>query len=379
MGLWDTRFKVRGNMKKAVLTASILGVALSLVVGCGSNVGTAPSRYAQTVVSEPGFNVSPIAMTGAIEVVLVDGYSTMATAADVTAIKVTVVPKSGAPVTKTVTKGQNAVIDGLPVGKASLTIDALDVSNNLLGTVSKPDVDVVGGQTTSVKLSLKLNPTIVAPKTGGLAVEVTLIDGDVIEATPAPTTAPTATPTTAPTPTPTPTPTAPPTASGLSDGFEAGFGNWAATFEKASYSSAGTASSNWNVAAAAAKAGSFGASAGNASGQVMEPGYYRMTLAGTVNTGSMTNPKIDFDFSKFTSRYYFKSGSFKVETSTDNGATWSQAWAAEADQAGWAHVSADLPHSGNLKVRFSFMYDYFLGVDAFGAPSVDNVSIADAK
>lgn len=366
-------------MKKAVLTASILGVALSLVVGCGSSAGTAPSRYAQTVVSEPGFNVSPLAMTGAIEVVLVEGYTTMATAADVTSIKVTVVPAGKAPVSKTVGKGQNALIDGLPVGKADLTIDALDTNGNLLGTVSKSGIDVVGGQTTSVKLSLKLNPTIVAPSTGGLAVEVTLIDGDVIVATPTP--GPTASPAPTPTPSPTatPTPTAPPTASGLSDGFEAGFGNWVASFEKASYSSATTASSNWNVSAGAAKSGSFGATAGNASGQVNEPGTYRMTLAGTVNTGSMTNPKLDFDFSKFTSRYYFKSSTFKVETSTDNGASWSQAWAAEADQAGWAHVSTDLPHSGQLKVRFSFTYDYYLGVDAFGAPAVDNIAIQDAR
>lgn len=367
-------------MKKAVLTAGILGVALSLVVGCGSNVGTAPSRYGTQMAGEPDFKSSPISLTGAIEVILVDGYSTQATAADVANIKVTVVPNGGSPVSKTVAKGQNAVIDGLPAGKAAITIDALDGSNNLLGTVSKPDVDVVAGQTTSVKLSLKLNPTIVLPKTGGLAVEVTLIDGDIITASPTP--GPTATPTTAPTPTPaptatpTPTPTAPPTSGALSDGFEAGFGKWTASFEKASYSSAATATSNWNVAAGAAKTGSYGATAGNGSGQVNEPGTYFMTLSGTVNTGTMTTPKLDFDFSKFTSRYYFKSGAFKVETSGDNGATWTQAWAAGADQAGWAHVTADLPHSGQLKVRFAFTYDYYLGVDAFGAPAVDNIAVA---
>ncbi len=369
-------------MKKAILSASTLCVALSLIVGCGAGVGTAPSRYAAlNTVGEPDFNSSPIANTGAIEVVLVDGYSTQATAADVTQIKVTVVPNGKPPVSKTVAKGQNAVIDGLPAGKAALTIDAMDAAGNLLGTVSKGDVDVVAGQTTSVKLSLKLNPTIILPTTGGLGVEVTLIDGDIITSTPTP--GPTATPTVAPTPTPaptatptptpTPTPTAPPTTEALSDGFETGFGNWTASFAKASYFTGDTATSNWNVLAAAAKTGAYGAGAN----QVSEPGSYQMTFNGTVNTGSMTSPKLDFDFSNFTSRYYFQSGAFKAEASTDNGATWSQIWSAEADQAGWAHVSADVPHAGQLKIRFSFAYDYYLGTSPFNAPRLDNVVVAN--
>ncbi|MBM3273964.1 MAG: hypothetical protein FJZ00_02335, partial [Candidatus Sericytochromatia bacterium] len=276
-------------------------------------------------------------------------------------------------------KGQSATIDGLPAGKASLTVDALDSKNNIVGTASKADIDVVAGQTSKVTLSIKLNPTIAAPTKGGLAVDVTLIDGEVIPA-PTPTPGPTATPTPAPTPTPTPAPTATPApAGGFSDGFESGLGSWDVAFAKASYSSAGTASSNWNAAGSAAKTGTFGATAGDGSGSVKEPGTYTLTLKNSVSTGAMTTPKLDFDFAKFTKQYYFKSGSLKAEASTDNGATWTQVWAASADQAGWARASADLPHSGQVKVRFAFTYDYYLGVDSFGAPTLDNVAVADAK
>lgn len=351
-------------MNRAVLPASIIGVLLSAVVGCGYQ--TAPSRYGVPFGPEEPIFQRQTSRTGAVEVLISsDGYQTQATAAEVKNIKLTVVPASAGPISKTVAKGQSAVIDNLAAGKVDVTIDALDEANNLLGTVSKSGIDVLAGQTTTLKLSLKLNPTIVSPSKGALGLDVTLVDGDVI-----------VTPT--PTPGPTATPTPPPSGNELVEGFESGFGKWIASFEKASYSSAGSASSNWS-ASTYSKTGAMAACAGNASGQVLEPGTYRMAQKDALNTSGMANPKLDFEFARFTAKYYFKSGAFAVEASSDNGTTWSKVWNASADQAAWSHASAALPKAALLKIRFAFTYDYYLGSDIFGAPVVDDVAIADAK
>ncbi len=359
-------------MKKTIVSAGIFCVAMSMLVGCGSGFSTAPSRYgieSGTVGDPLAGTPARVTGTGAVEVIVNDGFKTQATAADVASIKLTVTPAGATLMSKTVAKGASAIIDGIPAGKASIAIDALDSSGNILGTASKADVDITAGQTTKVNLSIKLNPTVATPTKGGLAVDVTLIDGDVVTS-PTPTPAPTATPTPAPTATPAP-------AGGIGDDFEAGFGNWTAGFVPAGYSTAITASSAWKASAFFPKAGTYGANPGDATGAVKEPGTYTMTLKTAINTGAMTSPKLAFDFAKFTKQYYFKSGALKAEASSDNGATWTQIWAAQADQAGWTTVSADLPHAGQCKVRFSFTYDYYLGTDAFGAPSLDNVAIGE--
>ncbi|MBM3269312.1 MAG: hypothetical protein FJZ01_16850 [Candidatus Sericytochromatia bacterium] len=360
-------------MKKTIVWACVSSTALTVLVGCGSGFSTAPSRYGLAAGDTGNFVGAPakVAGTGAIEVIVNDGFKTQATAADVASLKLMVVPASGAPVSRTFAKGATATVDSIPAGKAGITIDALGATGALLGTASKADIDVVAGQTTKVTLSIKLNPTVVSPTTGNLGVDVTLVDGDVITI-PTPTPGPTATPT--PTPAPTATPTPAPGGTFV-DGFEAGFGNWSATFAAAGYSSVTTASTAWNTSAYFPKTGTYGANPGDGTGAVKEPGTFTMTLKNAINTSGMAAPKLDFDFAKFTKQYYFKSGALKAEASSDNGATWSQVWAADADQAGWAHASVALPKAAACKVRFSFTYDYYLGTDAFGAPSLDNVEI----
>lgn len=354
-------------MNKAIL-GSLLAIGVSVLVGCGANHGVAPSRYAPD-----GTQVQAPDRFGAIRLVLSDeAYRTQATVADVSSLKVTITPAAGSTITKTVAKGVDAMIDSIPVGKSSVTIDALDASGNKIGSATQGNIDIVGGQVTTVKLTIKLNPTVVAPTNGSLGLQIVIQDGDVVTVTPTPG------PTTAPTPTPTPTvaPTPGPTTGSLTDGFESGFGGWGAKFTKAAYSSGGTTpASNWSASTFSSKTGTYAACAGNQTGKVMDPGIYLMTLSGGVNTGAITAPKLEFDFSNFTKQYYFKSSTLKAEASTDGGATWTQVWEAAADQAAWAHVSADLPHGGQVKIRFNFAYDYYLGTDAMAAPVLDNVTV----
>ncbi len=356
---------------KIKVAASI--VSLALLAGCGTRpagqslypVSTdiqgqaAPAQVQAAAASQ---------QVGSIEILFSGGqYTTQATSADVASLQVTVTPSSGSPITQTVSKGANAEIDNIPVGTASLSVIALDSNNNNIGTATQSGISVVAGQVTPVNLSLQLDPTVVAggPQTGGVAINVNLIDGATVSATPAP----------SPSPSASPTPSS--GSNSFSDGFENGFANWNASFQRASYSSGPTTpSSDWAATTAAAKTGSYSANAGNQSGNVYDPGTYYMTYASTINTSAMANPTLTFDFENFVPQYYFKTTAFSVETSTD-GQNWTQAWQASSEQDTWAHQVVNLPVASQVYFRFAFQYDYYLGSDYMNAPYVDNVLASD--
>lgn len=369
-------------MKIKVATAVM---SFALLAGCGTRpVGR--SMYPATI-DVPGQaapsvqSAATAQQVGSIKIVFSGGqYTTQATSADVASLQVTVTPASGEPITQTVAKGANAEIDNIPVGAASLTVIALDANANNIGSATQSDIEVVAGQVATVDLSLQLDPTVIqggGSQTGGIAVNISLLDGATVSASPSPTQSPTPSPTQSPTPSPTASPTPSGSSTAVSDGFENGFANWTAAFTRASYSSgSSTPASDWAPTTAAAKTGSYSANAGNQSGNVYDPGTYLMTYASSVDTGTMTNPTLTFDFENFIPQYYFKTTSFAVETSTDD-QNWTQAWSASAEQDSWAHTVVSLPHSGTLYFRFDFKYDYYLGSDYMNAPYVDNVVVSD--
>ncbi len=346
-------------------------VSLAILAGCGTRPAGHSLYPMSADIQGQASSVQAAATSqqvGAIEILFSGGqYTTQATSADVANLQVTVTPSSGSAITQTVSKGANAEIDNIPAGTASLTVIALDANNNNIGSATQSGIEVVAGQVTPVNLSLQLDPTVVAggPQTGGVAVNVNLIDGATVSATPAP----------SPSPSASPTPSS--VSSSFSDGFENGFANWTASFQRASYSSGPTTpSSDWAVSTAAAKTGSDSANAGNQSGSVYDPGTYYMTYVGTIDTGAMANPTLTFDFENFVPQYYFKTTAFSVQTSTD-GQNWTQAWQAGAEQDTWGHQVVNLPQASQVFFRFAFQYDYYLGSDYMNAPYVDNVLVSD--
>lgn len=337
---------------------TLLPLAAVALVGCGTANQVAPSRYAYAQT----YAAAPVAQTAGIRLVLSEAsaYRTQATVAEVASIRLTVTPASGAPATKTVAKGADLAMDNLTPGKATLKVEALNAASQAIGVVEQGNVDLVAGQTTTVKLTLKLQPTVVS--SAGLGVDLTLVDGDVVY--------------TQPSPAPSTSPTTPPVGGNLLDeGFESGLGAFTAAYAKPAYLTDVTPGTGWNSAAAAAQVGAKGATAGGADGKVTAPGAYTLTLTGALNTSSLAAPKISFAYGKFTKQYYFKTATFAVEASTDNGATWTAVWSAPATQPSWTAVTADLPRAAAVKVRFNFTYDYYLGSDGFDAPVLDAVVV----
>lgn len=336
---------------------AVLPVAAFVLVGCGSTTQVASSRYAYAPATLP----AAVTQTAGIRLVLNEsGYRTQATAAEVVSLRLTVTPASGAPAVKTVAKGATLAMDGLMPGKVGIKVEALDASANAIGTVEQADVELVAGQTTTVQLTLKLQPTVISA--AGLAVSLTLLDGDVVMVQPSP--APSTSPTTPPT-----------TGNLLDEGFENGLGAFVAGYSLPAYLTDITPGTGWNSSTVAAQAGSKGATPGGVDGKVTAPGTYTLTSSAAFNTSALAAPKISFAYGKFTKQYYFKNATFAVEASTDNGATWTAVWSAPATQVSWTTASADLPRATAVKVRFNYTYDYYLGTDGFDAPALDAVVV----
>ncbi|MBM3259854.1 MAG: hypothetical protein FJY99_08930 [Candidatus Sericytochromatia bacterium] len=337
---------------------TLLPLAAVALVGCGATTQVAPSRYAyaQTLAAAPALQMAGIRLV----LSEASAYRTQATVAEVASIRLTVTPASGAPVSKTVAKGADMAMDNLAPGKAVIKVEGLNAASQPIGTVEQGNVDLLAGQTTTVKLTLKLQPTVVS--SAGLGVDLTLVDGDVVY--------------TQPSPAPSTSPTTPPAAGTLVDeSFENGLGAFNAAYAKPAYLTDVTPGTGWNSSAAAAQAGTKGATAGGADGKVTAPGAYTLTLKNAINTSALAAPKVSFAYGKFTKQYYFKTATFAVEASTDNGATWTAVWSAPGTQPAWTNVRADLPRAAAVKVRFNFTYDYYLGSDGFDAPVLDAVVV----
>jgi|GEM_PF-1228305 hypothetical protein len=372
----------RRNVQVAMLSTLLLALA-----GCGS-YPLAPAPTGSQVNAPVALTLNK--QTGSITLNFSQGYQTQATIADLTTLSITV---SGSglvyPINKNVNwpLSKNVTIDSLNAGAYTVKIDALNKYYDVIGSVSQDNVAVTAGQATplSMKLSLAPNKT----NQGSLNLGITIDDGTTPSPTPMPTStpsptplpsatptpAPTATPAPTPTPTVAPTPTPVPPQTAFSDDFESGFSKWTASWTKSSYSSDTYASSNWQTSTLSANGGTHCATPGGSDGKVTQTGTYTMALANSVNLSTTAHPVLRFDLSNFVSQYYFQSGKFQVDASTDGGSTWTQVYDQASSQTGWNREEVDLSayQMANVKVRFRFVYDYYLGTQSFQAPYLDNV------
>lgn len=358
----------------------LLAGLLAGLAGCGSYPlapGSAPQTGAQSPVT---LNLKQ--QSGSIVIRFGDKFQTQATTGDVQYISVTI---SGSGLNYPLSQNLNwplskeAVFDGLSSGTYTVRVDALDKYYAVIGTISQANVAVQNGQSTPVSLHLSLSGG--KPTQGGISLGITIDDGTPSSspsATPSPaaTPSPVVTPPPAPISPPTPAPSAPPAASaGLTDDFEHGFSNWVTAWTKSSYTSDTSAASNWQDTTFASNGGSHGACPGGSDGNVTQTGTYAMTLANSVDLSSNAHSVLRFDLDRFTAQYYFQACKFQVDASADGGNTWAQVYDQTTSQTDWKRLEVDLSSykSHTVKVRFRFVYDYYLGTSKMSAPCIDNV------
>lgn len=393
-------------LKQTAIKFAVFGAAIAALTGCGS--------YPLAPVAATGNQSMTLDMAqqGGSIVLKSAGYQTAAAASDVRYLSIHVVSYNGKQGTVSQTIGwpmsKDVAFNGLKGDTYTVRVDALDQAYGYLGGLTQEGIQVEEGKITP--LAMKINLKTNQPVLGGLNLGVT-IEGDdssapapvatpapmptlgpLPGATPAPVATPAPMPTLGPLPgtgaTPAPMPTLGPlpgstpapvlgggAGAAFSDDFEAGLGKWVASWTKSSYSTATSATTAWSASTFAANGGSKGATPGGASGQVTETGTYTMTLAGSANLSAYNRSALRFDLSKFTAQYYFKTGKFQVDASADGGATWSQVYDQTTTQTDWKRVEVDLSSfkSSNVKVRFRYTYDYYLGTDKMNAPVIDNV------
>lgn len=358
-------------LKVRALQLALSASVVAVLVGCGS-YPLAPQA------SSPETSLSmQVAQTGSLKVRFASAYTTQASIDDIVYISVTI---SGSNLTYPLNQNlkwplsKEAVFGSLPAGKYTVKVEALDKYFDVIGSASQSDISVTAGQVTPLAMKLGLTG---AGSNGSISLDVSIDTG--VTPTPGPsatpTPGPTATPTPAPTATPTPGPTATPAAGVLNDNFESGFSKWVASWTKASYSTDTAASTAWNASTYAANGGTHAASAGGTDGMVLQTGTYTMTLAAGVNLAAVAAPVLRYDLANFQVQNYFKTGAFMVDVSTDGGTTWTLMHDQTASQTAWQRYEIDLTSfkSANTKVRFRFVYDYYLGSDKFIAPTLDNV------
>ena len=347
------------------------GIALALMgalmaAGCGADYQLAPLK------AKSAFGTSVVDQTGAIQIQMRNPYQLQASLTEVKYVSFTLEGAKLSKRTQTLAfTTQTVTFEQLPAGPLTLTVAALDQAMAILGS-SAQDLTIEPGKITTAPVQLVLN----GGQLGGITIDLDIIDG---EAPPAPTPTPTPLPT--PTPVPTPAPTAAPGGTSWQDGFESlwGLGNWATAYTKGTYSTVTTPASNWNLSAAAAKAGTYGVTPGNALGQVADPGTYTMTLNEGIDASRFANPVLRFDVRNFFPASYFKSSTFAVEVST-NGWNWTKVYELTEETRDWkaAEVSLASYKANGLKVRFVFGYaTLFEGASPLAAPHVDNVFIGE--
>ncbi|MBU6428011.1 MAG: hypothetical protein KGR26_03290 [Cyanobacteria bacterium REEB65] len=339
------------------LAAAVLSV--TVLAGCGAPPA-GRSLYPMPAAATALGTSAAKASLGSVELVFTDAsYHTQATAADVSALQITITPSTGAPITQTMTKGGNAEIDNIPPGPATVAVVALDSNGNNIGSASQT-VDIVAGQVATVSLSIQLVPTVIPVATSGVAIHIGLIDGATVSATPS-----------VPVPVTSPSPVASPLPS-IEDRFDTPQ-NWQGTFVHPSYSNA-TPSVLWTLTPSAT--GSLMANPGASNGNVNDPGTYLFSLS-DCDTTSLAKPTVSFDYDNFNPLYFFKSTSFSFEYSTD-GTTWTKAWSASDEQSSWSHVTVSVPKAAGMSFRFDFGYTYYLGTDEMSAPWIQDLALTDA-
>lgn len=179
----------------------ILPLSIVAAAGCGvQNIpGNALADNRQDVI------ISPVAMTGGIELNLAaSGFQVQATAADVSILEFEInSPVLSGPRVQTFGKAnlpadKRVKFTDLPPGAYTVKSVAKDAAGDTIGTKTE-SVTVVAGQTSVVKLALKLIDTELANPNGNLYIDFELIDGDVVykpiaEPSPVPSVSPSASP-----------------------------------------------------------------------------------------------------------------------------------------------------------------------------------------
>lgn len=341
-------------LKMRVFQVAFLGGLLATLAGCGA-YPSAPEALGSSPVS------LDIQRGGSIVIAAAKSYRTLATSADVAHVMVTV---TGTSYTNSRSMAwplsADIAFNGLTSGQYSVEVKALDRYFAVLGSVSQANVEVTAGKTTSLPLRLSL--TEAASNEGSLQLGITIEDPAPAEAS-------------RPLPSPILSTQPAPAVTSFKDDFESQTQNWESTWTKSSYGTATSASSAWNRSTVSAHGGSFGATAGGSDGMVTETGTYTMTMAKVFDMSSVTAPTLRFDLANFKKMYYFQAGKFQVDASKDGGQTWTQVLDQAADQADWKGIEVDLSafRTSTVKVRFRYVYDYYLGTQKMSAPSIDNV------
>ena len=178
-------------------------------------------------------------------------------------------------------------------------------------------------------------------------------------------------------PSPSPSATPSPAVHSLQEDFSGTLERWSTNWTPSSYKSETVAATGWSHVAAAGNPGGA-ACAGGAAGAVIQTGTYDLTLKTGLDLSKATAPRLRFDLDRFVPRDYFESSKFIVEVSGDGGSTWASILEQTTAIASWK--SFDLSLGGkagsDTRVRFRFVYDYYLGTDSHVAPVLDNVSIS---
>lgn len=164
-------------------TLCLVGMGGILLPGCEQGpalTGNQPPDQNQTVVLQGQ-------QTGTLRVTLKGDFvaqaTRQATYSDISSVQVGVEATGVAAQSRTLTSGElagggssaNATFEALPVGVATVSVTALDVSGATVGS-AEATASVAAGVTSTLNLSLELGTISYTPTTGDLATEVTITE-----------------------------------------------------------------------------------------------------------------------------------------------------------------------------------------------------------
>ncbi len=354
------------------VAAIALPLALvSVLTACGA--GRYPLAPSPVSPVSPGAGQNrPVKTHGAITLKFVDNRSIQTVAPSTARITLSS-PALATPFVQAFTwaSARSVRIDSLPVGTYEVQVDILDELGASMGKASAREVGVSADRTTDVSLKVA-----VAPSRGGSISLGVILEQASGSLTPVATGGiPVSTASIAPSPSPSATPS--PAVHSLQEDFSGTLERWSTNWTPSSYKSDTVAATGWSHVAAAGNPGGA-ACAGGAAGAVIQTGTYDLTLKTGLDLSKATAPRLRFDLDRFVPRDYFESSKFIVEVSGDGGSTWASILEQTTAIASWK--SFDLSLGGkagsDTRVRFRFVYDYYLGTDSHVAPVLDNVSIS---